>query len=130
MRQTDEYVEDYIERMLVIHHRASFPTSLDNLNTLSKCPSSHPVLHRRLKLNPNISAEKCKKKLNSPGPVDFPPGSSVKIMFKTCRNFIKSAVILAKIQIAREACHHLTLTESFQAFHLQESLGLLLCPNS
>ena len=46
-----------------------------HLNTLSKCPSGHPISHRGLKLNSKISAEKDYKKINSPEQVDFSPGS-------------------------------------------------------
>ena len=42
-------------------------------NTLFKCPGDHPILHRGLKLNSNISVEKYKKK-NLPGLDDFPRG--------------------------------------------------------
>ena len=49
---------------------------------------------------------------------------------------MKRVVILAKIQNAREASHHLTLTDNRQTFYLHAfafvkgSLGLLLWPNS
>ena len=49
------------------------------------------------------------KKLNSLGELDFPPGSEAKIIFKKCRDSIKRAVTLVKIQIARKASHHLPL---------------------
>ena len=42
--------------------------------TLSKCPGGHQILHRGLKLNSKNSVGKYKR-INSPGPVDFPPGS-------------------------------------------------------
>ena len=59
-----------------------------------------------------------KKEINSPGPFDFPPESLAKIMFKKCRYFIKRVVTSAKIQNAREASHHLTLTDNCQTFYL------------
>ena len=41
-----------------------------HLNTLSKCPGGHPILHKGLKLNSKISAGKY-----SPGQVGFLQGS-------------------------------------------------------
>ena len=41
--------------------------------------------------------------LNSCAPVNFPPESLAKMMFKKCRDFIKRVVTLTKIQSAREA---------------------------
>ena len=79
--------------------------------TLSKSPGGHPILHQGLKLNSKISAWKYKKKLNSPGSVDFPSGSYAKIMIKKCRDFIKRVATLAEIQSAREAFHHQTLMD-------------------
>ena len=53
----------------------------NDLHTLSKCPSGPPVLRWGLKLNSKISAGKYKK-LNSLGPVDFPPGAKQKLYLK------------------------------------------------
>ena len=86
---------------------------------LSKCPGAHQILHRGLKLNSKNLMGKYKKKLNSPGLVEFPPGSLAKlsrcltrsipllIMFKKYRYSIKCNVTLTKIQSVREASHHL-----------------------
>ena len=41
-----------------------------HLNTLSKCPGGHPILHKGLKLNSKISVGKY-----SPGQVGFLQGS-------------------------------------------------------
>ena len=41
----------------------------------AKCPGGHPILHQGLKLNSKISVEKYIKKLDSPGPINFPLGS-------------------------------------------------------
>ena len=40
-----------------------------------KSPCGHPVLHRGLKLNSEISVGKYKKKVNPEGLTDFPSGS-------------------------------------------------------
>ena len=85
-------------------------------NTLSKCPSGHPILHQGLKLNSKISAEKYEKNKFT-GPVDLLTGSEAKIMFKICRDSIKRVVILARIQSGREASHYLTLMDNCKSFY-------------
>ena len=86
--------------------------------TLSKCPGGYPILHRGLKLNSKNSAVNIKKK-NSPGTVDFPPRSYVKIfrylprsfslsvMLKKYKYFTKRVITMTKIQSARAS--HITI---------------------
>ena len=72
---------------------------------------------KRLKLNIQRFQLGNIKKLNSPGAVDFPPGSKAKIMSKESRDSIKRVATLAKIQISREASHHLTLMGNYQTLY-------------
>ena len=75
---------------------------------------------------------KYKKKGNPRGPVDFPPRSLSKILFKKCRDSIKHVATLAKIQSTKEASHHLALTDNCQSFYshiIRKYKGSLLLPS-
>ena len=89
----------------------------DLVDTLSKCLGGHPIFHCGLNLNSKIPAGKDYKQIDSTNIVHFPPGSWAKIMFKTCTDFIKHFVTMAKTQSAREASHYLTFTNNCKTFY-------------
>ena len=59
-----------------------------------------------------------KKKIKFTEASWFSTRELIKFLFTKCRDFIQRVATLAKIESAREAYHHLTLTENCQIFYL------------
>ena len=95
-------------------------------NTLSKCPSGHQILHRRLKLNSRNSVEKYKNRKTHRDKLIFYRGAKQNFLDFYLDHFhsVKRGLTLARIQSTKEASHDLPLMDNWQTFgYMSSSLG-------